>query len=175
MHDAVESIRPEIDRSDRSDVHGVWIRRFGICLLVAVVILALFNVFGQRASTSTARSPVADLTVHAPTTVRAGLLFQGKITIVAHQDLAKASLVLGSGWIDGLTLNTNEPSAASETSGPSGALVLSLGALKAGQTFVQYFDYQVNPTSNSSRRQQMTLESGGTPVVSMTRTMTVFP
>jgi len=175
MNDAVESIRPELDRSDHSDVHGVWIRRFGICLLGAVVILALFNVFGQRASTSTARAAAADLTVHAPTTVRAGLLFQAKITVVAREDLPKTSLVLSHGWIDGFTMNTNEPSATSEASGPGGALVLSLGSLRAGQTYVQYFEFQVNPTSNSSRRQNVTVESDGAPVVSMTRTMTVFP
>jgi hypothetical protein len=175
MNDAVESIRPELERSDRSDVHGVWIRRFGVGLLAVVVVLALLNVFGQRASTTTARSAAADLTVHAPTRVRAGLLFQGKITIVAHQDLSKSSLVLGSGWLDGITMNTNEPSASTESSGPDGALVLSLGSLRAGQTFVQYFDYQVNPTSNSSRRQGVTLDSDGAPVVSVTRTMTVFP
>jgi hypothetical protein len=83
--------------------------------------------------------------------------------------------VLSSGWIDGLTLNTNEPSAPSETGGPNGSLVLSLGSLQAGQTFVQYFEYQVNPTSVGSRDQDMTLASDGAPVVSIARTLTVVP
>jgi hypothetical protein len=175
MHDAVESIRPELDRSDRSDVHAVWVRRLGLCLMAAVVILALFNVFGQRASTLTGRSTEVDLAVHAPTTVRAGLLYQGEFTIVAHQDLTKVTLVLSRGWIDGFTVNTDEPSASSETSTADGGLELSVGSLQAGQTFVQYFDYQVNPTSVSSRRQDATVMSDGAPVVSVTRTMTVLP
>lgn len=82
---------------------------------------------------------------------------------------------MGSGWVDGLTINTDEPSASTETSGPGGSLVLSLGSLKAGETFVQYFEYQVNPTSVSSRVQQVTLRSRGVDLVSVRRTMTILP
>jgi hypothetical protein len=175
MHDVVEAIRPELDRSDRSDIHGVWIRRFGLLLLFAVPVLALLNVFGQRASTATARSPSADLVVHGPTRVRAGLLYQDTISIVVRQTIPKASLDLSSGWIDGLTQNTNEPSAATQTSGPNGSLILTLGRLPAGQTFVQYLDYQVNPTSVSSRTQTVTLLSGSRSIVSLHRSVTVIP
>jgi hypothetical protein len=175
MHDVIESIRPAIDRSDRSDVHGVWIRRFGLLLLLSVTVLALFNVFGQRSSTVSAHSATADLVVHSPTRVRAGLLYQAKITIVARQAIPSASLQLSAGWIDGLTQNTSEPSAVSETSGPDGSLILTLGRLNPGQTFVQYLDYQVNPTSSSSRTQVVTLRSGSTPIVALHRTVTVIP
>lgn len=175
MHDVIEVIRPELNNSDRSDVHGVWIRRFGLLLLLAVVVLALSNVFGQRATTASAHSTAADLIVHSPTRVRAGLLYQAKITVVARQAIPAASLVLSSGWLDGLTQNTNEPTAPTETSGPGGSVTLTLGRLGPGQTFVQYLDYQVNPTSLSSRSQIVTLRSQGEPIVAVRRTLTVIP
>jgi hypothetical protein len=175
MPDAIDSLRPQLDRADRSDIHGVWIRRTGIGLLLAVTVAALLNLFGQHASTAGTRSAVADLSVHSPTRVRAGLLYQAKITITAHQALPKAQLVLDNALIDGLTLNTVEPSAPAETSGPGGSLVLTLGRLRAGQTFVQYLDYQVNPTSSGSRHQAVTLKSDGVPVVSVGRSFTVIP
>jgi hypothetical protein len=175
MHDVIEAIRPELDRSDRSDVHGVWIRRCGLLLLLAVSVLALLNVFGQRASTASAHSPAADLVVHGPTRVRAGLLYQVTITVVARQALPHASLELSRGWLDGLTQNTNEPSASGETSGPGGSVIMTIGRLQPGQSFVQYLDYQVNPTSFSSRDQDVTLRNAGVPIATLHRTLTVIP
>lgn len=175
MSEAIDTIRPEIERSDRSDIHGVWIRRAGMLLLLAIAVLALLNVFGQRSSTASVHSAAADLTVHGPTRVRAGLLYQDKITVTAHQTIPKAALVLSSGFLDGLTQNTNEPSAVSETSGPGGSLVLTLGKLIPGQTFVQYLDYQVNPTSSGTRDQDVTLQSASAPIVTLRRQLTVIP
>jgi hypothetical protein len=175
MHDVIEAIRPELDSSDRSDIHGVWVRRFGLLLLAAVAVLALLNVFGQRASTVSADSPAATLTVHSPTRVRPGLMYQATITVVAKRAIPAASIVLSRGWIDGLTQNTNEPSASTETSGPGGSLVFVIGPMRPGQTFVQYLEYQVNPTSISSRDQTVTIRSHRLPLVALHRTMTVIP
>jgi hypothetical protein len=175
MSDVITPVESSREGVEQSGVYEIWIRRFFMAVLLAVVVLALCNVVGQRATTATAHSATADLTVHAPTRVRPGLLFQAKLTILAHQALPKVTLVLGSGWINGLTLNTAEPSPSTQTSGPGGSLILSLGSLRAGQTFVQYLDYQVNPTSLSSRRQLISVESNGAPLVSVLRTMTIVP
>jgi hypothetical protein len=175
MHDVIAPIQPTLERSDRGDAIGVWLRRAGMCVLLAVIVVALFNVVGQRAGNATVRSSVADLSVRAPSRVRPGLLYQTKVIITAHERLSHASLRLGSGWIDGLTLNTEEPGASTETSGPNGSLVLSLGQLAAGQTFVQYLDYQVNPTSISSRSQTVAVISDGAVVVSLNHELTVIP
>jgi hypothetical protein len=175
MRDVIEPVSTDRPHSERADAYGVWIRRAGIALLVAVVVVALCNVVGQRAGNATARAGAADISVHAPTRVRPGLLFQARITVVAHQTLPNADLVLDKGWVDGLTINTNEPSASKETSAPGGGLILTIGTLQAGQTYTQYFEYQVNPTSFSGRSQTVTLRSNGTAVVSLSRTLTVIP
>jgi hypothetical protein len=154
---------------------GLWLRRVGMCVLAAVVVAALCNVFGQRTTTAHATSPLARIDIRAPSTVRPGLLFQAKITLSASEVLPKAELVLSRGWIDGLTLNTEEPAASTETSGPDGSLVLSIGTLRPGSPYIQYLDYQVNPTSLSRRAQAITLVSDGVTVVTLHRTMTVVP
>jgi hypothetical protein len=175
MGDSFEPVQRAARGAGRGGAIDLWIRRAGIGLLLAVIVLALLNVFGQRSSTAGAGSASADLTVHSPRTVRTGLFFQARFTIVAHRTLPAASLVLGSGWIEGLTLNTEEPSPSTETSGPGGSLKFDLGTLDAGETYTEYLEYQVNPTSSSSRTQLVTVDSAGTPVVSLHRTMTILP
>jgi hypothetical protein len=175
MGDAFEPVRHAQSGADRHGLWELWIRRASLGLLLAIVVLALCNVFGQRASNATAHNASADLSVRSPARVRTGLLFQAKITVVAHQSLPNAALVLGSGWIDGLTINTAEPTPPTQSSGPGGSLKFGIGALNAGETYTEYFEYQVNPTSSSSRTQTVTLESNGLPIVSVRRTMTVIP
>ncbi len=175
MSNTIERLSADRPQTERLDRVGVWIRRGGVCVLLAVVVIALLNVVGQRASTSTASSPEASLTVRAPKAVRSGLLFQGRFAVTAHRPLSNVQLVLGRGWIDGLTMNTEEPAASTETSGPNGSLVFALGSLKAGQTFVQYLEYQVNPTSIGGRNQYVGLRSGNTDLISMNHHMTIVP
>ena len=146
-----------------------------MCLLAAIIVVALTNVVGQRARTAHATSQLARIDLRAPATVRPGLLFQTKITVSALEVLPHAQLVLSSGWIDGMTLNTIEPSASAEHSGPDGSVVFDLGTLQPGQPYVQYLDFQVNPTSLSRRDQQLTVLSNTQPVVTLQRTMTVVP
>lgn len=175
MGDALEPIGTQREVTERPDRYGIWIRRFFLAVLLAVIVLALCNVFGQRASDVVIKNSVATLRVHSPATVRAGLLFQAKITVTAQQPLSDVQLVLGRGWIDGLTQNTLEPSPSSETSGPNGSLVFDIGSLPAGGSYTQYVEYQVNPTSVSRRAQVVTVRSKGTPVISLRRTMTIVP
>lgn len=175
MVDAVHPVASSRPLDDRHDRIGVWVRRAAMCILLAVVVVASLNVVGQRTSTSVATSSQAVLSVRAPTAVRPGLLFQLKISLTAREELPHAQLVLSSGWMDGFTLNSLEPGPAGESSGPDGSLVFDLGALQPGQTWVQYLEYQVNPTSISRRHQVVTLLSDTEPVVALGRTMTVVP
>jgi hypothetical protein len=175
MPDVLEPIREGRRAQERSAPRRVWVRRACCLLLAAVPVLALLNVVGQRAHDSTASSPAATLVLHAPSRLRPGLLYQTKFTIVAHQAIKDATLVLGNGWLDGLTMNTNEPSASSETTGPDGGVSLSLGSLNAGQTYVQYFDFQVNPTTIGRRTQSVILRSGSSQLLAFDHTLTVIP
>ena len=151
-----------------------WLRRGLLGLVGLVLVLALFDVFGQETSTTRAEVGTATLSVTAPSAVRGGLLFQARITTEAHTELRDASLVLNQAWIDGLTVNTIEPSPLNEAS-RDGNLVFDLGHLPAGSKHVLYLDYQVNPTTVGSRTLRLELQDGETPVTSLERTLRIFP
>jgi len=151
-----------------------WLRRGLVALLALVMLLALFGFVGQHPSTTRAEATAATLDVNAPGSVRGGLLYQSRFTIEAHQDVKDATLVLSSDWIDGLTVNTIEPSPLNEAS-RNGALVLELGHIAAGDKYVLYMDYQVNPTTVGSRTLRVELLDGDEPVTSLTRSQRIWP
>ena len=151
-----------------------WLRRGLLGLVALVVVLALFDVFGQASSTTRAETGAATLSVTAPGAVRGGLLFQARITTEARTELKDATLVLNQAWINGLTVNTIEPSPLNEAS-RDGNLVFDLGHLPAGSKHVLYLDYQVNPNTVGSRTLRLELQDGETPVTSLERTLRIFP
>ena len=91
-----------------------------------MALLALLGFVGQSPSTTRAVTPAATLSVNAPGSVRGGLLYQARFTIVAHQELRNATLVLNAKWIDGLDRNTIAPSPVNEAS-RDGRLALERG------------------------------------------------
>jgi hypothetical protein len=139
-----------------------WLRRALVGLIALVLVLALFDVFGQETSTTRAEAGAATLSVTAPGAVRGGLLFQARITTEVHTELRDATLILNQAWVDGLTVNTIEPSPLNEAS-RDGNLALDLGHLPAGSKHVLYLDYQVNPTTVGSRTLRLELQDGETP------------
>ena len=141
----------------------VWYRKALCLLLVAIVVLALLNVFGQRPTSSHADSPAASLDVSSPKSVRGGLMFQSRFTIQAHRSLDTPKLVLDPGWFEQMTINSLEPSASSETS-RNGKIVLSFWAF-----------FQVNPTNVGHRPQGVELDDGNRPLLRINRSVTVFP
>ena len=151
-----------------------WLRRGLLGLIALVLVLALFDVFGQETSTTRAEAGAATLSVSAPGAVRGGLLFQARITTEVHTDLKDATLVLNQAWVDGLTVNTIEPSPLNEAS-RDGSLAFDLGHLPAGSKHVLYLDDQVNPTTVGSRTLRLELQDGETPVTSLERTLRIFP
>jgi hypothetical protein len=151
-----------------------WLRRGLLGLIALVLVLGLFDVFGQATSTTRAQAGAATLSVSAPGAVRGGLLFQARITTEAHTELRDATLVLNQAWLDGLTVNTIEPSPLNEAS-RDGNLAFDLGHLPAGSKHVLYLDYQVNPTTVGSRTLRLELQDGETPVTSLERTLRIFP
>jgi hypothetical protein len=150
------------------------IRRALLVLLLAVPVLALVGVFGQRALESHASGPAATLTLSSPKSIRGGLLFQSKVTVDAQRRLAQPKLVLSPGFLDGLTVNTIEPNASQELS-RNGSLVLEYGAIPAGQRLVVWIQYQVNPTTVGRQTQRLELDDGLAPIVTITRKLTSFP
>ena|SRR5215218_1469046 len=151
-----------------------WVRRGLLGLLGLFVLAGLFNAFGQRPSTALASGPDADLKVYAPTRVRGGLLWEARFTIHANRDLKEATLVLGQGWLEGNTINTIEPSPVGEAS-RNGSLSLELGHVPAGQRYELYMQFQTNPTNVGHRSADVQLQDGERLLLSMHRTLTIFP
>jgi hypothetical protein len=152
----------------------LWARRGLFALVCVVPVLALLNLFGQSSESSTAATPAARVSVSAPSRVRGGLLYQARIRITARKSLAQAELVLDRGWLDGLTINTMEPSPVSETS-RDGKLGLDLGPIARGGSYVLFVDFQVNPTTVGHQNQDVTLYNGNRALATIHRTLTIFP
>ena len=106
--------------------------------------------------------------------MRGGLLYGARLTIRARKELRKATLVLADGWTKGMTINTIEPSPIGEAS-RDGRLSLELGHVPQGQKFVLYMQFQVNPTNVGHRSQDVDLYDGETQVLTVRRSITVFP
>jgi hypothetical protein len=174
MPGAPETLTLARHRDLRGRRWQIWLRRGLMSLIVLVPVLALFNVFGQRPATSKASAARASLSVYAPTHLRGGLLYMARFRITAHSGLKRAILILSSGWAEGITINTIEPTPISEGSA-NGKLTLELGHIPAGKSYVLYMDFQVNPTNVGHRAQDVTLADGSTVLLSMHRTVTVFP
>ena len=73
-----------------------------------------------------------------------------------------------------MTINTLEPAPSQETS-DNGRLSFQLGDIPAGQVFVFYMQFQVNPVTVGSRSQLAEVLDGPIRLVSLTRHMTVLP
>jgi hypothetical protein len=154
-----------------------WGRRVRLALLfllVAFVIAALFNAFGQRPSGATASTPGASLEVYSPTRVRGGLIWQARFTIVATRELKDAQLVLSTGWLESNTLNQIEPAPLGQAS-RNGSLSLDLGHVPRGERHIVYLEFQTNPTNIGHRDIDTQLEDGQRVLLSVHRTLTIFP
>jgi hypothetical protein len=145
-----------------------------LALIAGLAVAALLGVFGQRPVESGAAAAPADLEVSAPTRLRGGLFYQGRFTVSAHSDVGNATLVLREGWLEGMSINTIEPSPAEEAS-RDGDLALSFGPLGAGESLVVYLQLQVNPTNVGRRDASVSLYDGETLLATDDRTVTVFP
>ena len=145
-----------------------------LALTAALPVVALFNVFGQRSSTTTVASPAATLAVRAPSRLRGGLLYQTRFTITAHRHIKSLDLVLSPGWFDGLTVNATEPNATQETS-KNGSVSMSYGAVDANRRVIVFIYWQVNPTTVAQRDVTADIYDGKNHLAHVNRTLTVLP
>jgi hypothetical protein len=164
----------ERHRNLQGRTRQVWYRRALFLVLIAIPALALVNFFGQKPATSRAESPAASLELQAPERVRGGLMFQGRFTLVAHQDLKTPKLILSPGWFEQMTVNGFEPQPSAETT-RNGDVVITFDSLKAGEKLVFWTYFQVNPTNIGRRSQDVALDDGNTPLLRLNRKVTIFP
>jgi hypothetical protein len=159
---------------DREGKRDVKVRRIMVAALVVFLGLGLFNLFGQRPATTTAEADAATLEVYAPKRVRGGLFYEARFSIEAQREVEQATLVLDSGWAEGITINTVEPSPLGAAS-RDGKLVYELGRIPAGEKHVFFMQLQVNPTNVGHRSQDVQLFDGDDLLATVERSVTVFP
>ena len=174
MRDIPDSIVLKRHRDLAGRSNDIWIRRGLFALIALVPVLALLNLFGQRPQSSTADSAAASLQLASPPRVRSGLLYEARFRVTAHRSLKKATLVLSNGWMEGMSINTIEPSPVNEAS-MNGKLSLELGHIARGSTYALYMQFQVNATNVGRRDQTVQLYDGGRELLELRRTITVFP
>jgi hypothetical protein len=159
---------------DRTERLELLLRRGFFGLILLLVLVALLNVFGQRPTNTLAASSAADLHVFAPTRLRGGLYYQGRMTIDAKQEIEKATIVLDFGWTEQMQINTIEPSPVGESS-RDGKLALEFGHIPAGEKLVAWLQFQVNPTNVGHRSQDVALYDDTTRLATADRNVTIFP
>jgi hypothetical protein len=159
------------DREGRRDVTA---RKILVSALVLFLGLGLFNLFGQRPATTTAAAAAATLEVYAPKRVRGGLFYEARFRIEARREVKEATLVLDPGWVEGITINTVEPTPLGAAS-RDGKLVYELGRIPAGQKHLFFLQLQVNPTNIGHRSQDVQLFDGDELLATIDRSITVFP
>ncbi len=168
------ALDPRVDRDLEGRTHHVWLRRFGLLLLLAIVGAALLNVFGQDPSTASSTANGASLSLSGPTRLRGGLIFQTRFQISSSQAVKDARLALSPGWFESMTLNSTSPQASAETYG-AGGVRYSFGSLRPGETKTVWMEWSVNPTNVATRDETATLYDGKAPLTTVHRTVTIFP
>jgi hypothetical protein len=159
---------------DREGKRDVVFRRVALSALLVVLALGLFNLFGQRPAMTSAEADAATLEVYAPERVRGGLFYEARFTIEARSEVEQATLVLDSGWVEGITINTMEPSPLGESS-RDGRLAFELGRIPPGRKHVFFLHLQVNPTNVGHRSQDVRLYDGEELLTTIDRSITIFP
>ena len=154
--------------------HRPFIRWTLLTVLGLFVFLGLLNAFGQKPHTDTAAAAGAELEVYSPQRLRSGLFFMSRFTIRAEEEIEAATIVLDPGWLEGITLNTLEPSPVGEAN-RNGKIALDLGRVPAGTKHVFFLHFQVNPTEVGRRSQDVELHDGETRLLHIERTVTIFP
>jgi hypothetical protein len=175
MQDLPGDLDPRRDRELEGRGRHQWQRRAGLVVLGALVLAAVFNVFGQREVESNAAAPAASLQVIAPEHLRPGVIFEGQFRVEAREALAQPTIVLAPGWLDSITLNSLEPAPKDERSRPDGSLALLFPAMPAGGAMTFNTMWQVNPTAYGHKSADVTLLDGDREIAHLDRTTTIYP
>jgi hypothetical protein len=167
-----------IDRTRHHELSGrawhVWWRRAVLLVITAVPVLALLDVFGQHASPVAYQSPAATLQVDSPVHLRGGLSFTTDIVVTPHRALKDMRLHLDNGWFQAMSFNGAVPQPSGQSAAGSWQ-IWDFGAVPAGVPFHLWISWQVNATNLGRHSQAVQLYDGGSRLMTVQRTVTVFP
>jgi hypothetical protein len=156
--------------------HGgeVWTRRAIILILLAIPVAGLLNLFGQAPTSGSTAGPAGSLTVTSPVRIRGGLLYEARIEVRARRALAQPKLVLDPGWFESLTLNTKAPEPVQEAT-QGGRVAYTYDRLAKGALMIVWLQFQANPANWGSQSEDVSLYDGGTRLMTVKRSLFVFP
>lgn len=174
MAGAPDTLTLKTNRDRKNWWQSVWIRRVLLLVPAVIVALALADVFGQRPTTSSLTAPAARLSVTAPTDARSGVIYAARFRIAATRELKNAILILDPGWADGYTVNGEAPQPLTQGSA-DGRLNFGFGHIPAGEQLTFWLSLQVNPTTIGTHRQTVRLYDGKTLVLTLKRSVVIFP
>jgi hypothetical protein len=167
-----------IDRARHCELAGrsrhVWLRRAFLLLVAALPVLGLCNVFGQASETTSFTSAAATIVVTSPVHYRGGLLFTTEIVITPHTHVKDAKLRLGNGWFENMSVNAVTPQPSEQTASGSWQ-IWDFGPRPADVPVHVWIAWQTNATNVGRHTEPIALYDGPTPLVTGTRTVTVFP
>jgi hypothetical protein len=171
---APETLTVKTHRERANWWQSSWVRRTLLLVPIALVVLALLNVFGQHMTTTKSAAPAATLIVSAPTHARSGLVYAARFRVDAIRDLKNATLVLDPGWADGFTVNGEAPQPLTQGSA-NGRLNFGFGHIPAGSHLTFWLSLQVNPTTVGHHTEWVRLFDGTQLIAVMHRDLFVFP
>lgn len=174
MTAAPETLALRTNRDRSNWWQSPWLRRGLLLIPVAIVVLGLVNLFGQRPTTTEATSPTARLTVTAPTHARSGVIYAARFRVDALKEIKKATLLLDGGWADGYTVNGQAPQPLSQGSS-NGRLNYGFGHIPAGSHVTFWLSLQVNPTTIGRHAQTVRLYDGSKLLLTLHRSILIFP
>ncbi len=168
----------QLDLERMRDLRGrqshPWVRRGALALLSVPVVLALAGMIGQPTRNLEASEAGARLQVAVPDALRGGLLWRARISVRANRTIEHPRIVLGAGFMEGMQVNTIEPSPAGEASrGPN--VVLSYDKLDVGDELVVYLQLQVNPTTVGNQDTSVELDDETQLLARVAHTTRVLP
>jgi hypothetical protein len=174
----VAKVPEALERKEHVELSGpdveAWLRRVGLFLLAAFIVVGLANVFGQATGETSVESADARLTLRAPGAVRSGLFYQVMFRVDARRELKEPALVLDPGWVEGFTINAYQPDPV-EWQHRDGRNVLLYPPIPAGGHLVARLQYQVNTTAIGPRAQNVVLEDEGVRLLLLEHDAFVFP
>jgi hypothetical protein len=161
-----------VELADRG--RHVWERRIGLTLVACIPVLALVNVFGQRAHPIVTSTSTASLSINSPTRVRGGLIFTSEFIITPHTNLHDVRLLLNDGWFKNMTVNGSDPQPTNQ-SAQGDWQVFDYGPMPAGTPYPIFISWQTNPTNVGHHSQDVALDNGNHQILTVHRSITVFP
>jgi hypothetical protein len=153
---------------------AVWLRRFALFLVVALVLAALAGLLGVHTSEVTAEQNGYRLTVRYPATARAGLDTRWQVVVSRTGGFDDdITLALSGNYLDMFETQGFHPEPA-ESTRDSDTLFLTFTAPDSDTLVVDY-DAYIQPSSQRGHRTRVAVVEGTTPVIWVDIRTRLFP